>query len=106
MEKIPLRASQWQRRLILVHLCHLSMLNIFVKVKFLAGSETTTSTLATFILAMTLYPDVQRKAQAEVTQAFGTNKLPQLADRDMVKLPFVEALIKETHRWNPPGNLG
>ncbi|KAH7908437.1 cytochrome P450 [Hygrophoropsis aurantiaca] len=66
---------------------------------FLAGAETTTSTLFNFILAMILYPDVQRRAQREIDSVCGTNRLPVLEDKD--SLPFIEAIVRETLRWHP-----
>ncbi len=48
---------------------------------------------------MSLYPKVQRKAQAEIKQVIGSTRLPSLSDRG--KLPYVEALLYEVYRWNP-----
>jgi cytochrome P450 len=47
---------------------------------------------------MTLFPDVQKKAQAEIDAVVGPDRLPSFADRD--SLPYTEALVKEVHRWN------
>jgi cytochrome P450 len=47
---------------------------------------------------MTLFPDVQKKAQAEIDVVVGTDRLPSFADRD--SLPYIEALVKEVLRWN------
>ncbi|OAX35253.1 cytochrome P450 [Rhizopogon vinicolor AM-OR11-026] len=47
---------------------------------------------------MTLFPDVQKKAQAEIDAVVGPDRLPSFADRD--SLPYVEALTKEVLRWN------
>ncbi|KAF9053665.1 cytochrome P450 [Hymenopellis radicata] len=63
------------------------------------GADTTVSALASFFLAMSLYPDVQRKAQAEIKQVVGSTRLPSLSDRG--KLPYTEALLYEVYRWNP-----
>ncbi|KAH7903642.1 cytochrome P450 [Hygrophoropsis aurantiaca] len=71
---------------------------------FLAGAETTTSTIFTFILAMILYPDVQRRAQKEIDSVIGENRLPVFEDRE--SLPFIEAIIRETLRWHPVLPLG
>jgi cytochrome P450 len=51
----------------------------------------------TFFLAMALYPDVQKKAQAEIDSVIGPGRLPRLADRE--RLPYTEALTKEVMRW-------
>lgn len=50
-----------------------------------------------FILAMTLYPDVQKKLQAELDNVVGAGRLPTLQDRP--NLPYVNACIKEAMRW-------
>ncbi|RAH70575.1 cytochrome P450 [Aspergillus aculeatinus CBS 121060] len=64
-----------------------------------AGADTTVSALSTFILAMTLYPDVQGKAQAEIDEVIGKNRLPTFNDRS--DLPYINALVKEVLRWHP-----
>jgi cytochrome P450 len=53
---------------------------------------------------MTLYPDVQRKAQAEIDQIVGNSRLPKISDEG--GLPYVQAVLKETLRWHPVGPLG
>ena len=53
-----------------------------------------------FILAMLLCPDAQKRAQAEIDSVVGDTRLPTYEDHD--KLPFVEAIVKELLRWRPP----
>ena len=53
---------------------------------------------------MMLNPSVQAKAQEEIDRVVGTDRLPTLADRS--SLPYIDALIKETFRWNPVLPLG
>jgi cytochrome P450 len=65
------------------------------------GADTTVGTLYTFFLCMTLYPEVQKRAQAEIDSVVGTDRLPTLADR--ARLPYVEALVSEVLRWGPIG---
>ncbi|EIN06103.1 cytochrome P450 [Punctularia strigosozonata HHB-11173 SS5] len=50
-----------------------------------------------FFLAMMLHPDVQKKAQEEIDRVVGPDRLPTLADRE--HLPYINALVKETMRW-------
>ena len=50
------------------------------------------------MLAMLLYPDVQKKAQAELDNVLGPDRLPEFDDRE--SLPYVDAICKETHRWS------
>jgi cytochrome P450 len=56
------------------------------------------------MLAMTLYPDVLRKAQVEVDEVVGRQRVPTFADQ--ANLPYIRALVKETLRWRAPGPLG
>ncbi|KAF6793740.1 O-methylsterigmatocystin oxidoreductase [Colletotrichum sojae] len=62
-----------------------------------AAADTTVITLTTFTLAMVKFPDVQRKAQAEIDRVVGTGRLPTFEDRE--NLPYVNALVKEALRW-------
>ncbi|KAJ7689239.1 cytochrome P450 [Mycena olivaceomarginata] len=66
-------------------------------------SYLTTSALESFFLAMTLYPDVQRKAQEELNRVVGTDRLPSVEDRP--NLPYIRAMVWELHRWNPTSPL-
>jgi len=68
-----------------------------------AAMDTSDSTLQTFILAMVLYPDVYKKAQAEMDRVIGRDRLPELSDRD--SLPYLEAIVLEIFRWHPPVGL-
>jgi len=68
------------------------------------GVDTTPSALAGFVMAMTLYPEVQKKAQVELNQVVGTERLPALADRP--NLPYINAIIKELLRWGPVAPMG
>ncbi|KAF9893353.1 hypothetical protein FE257_011785 [Aspergillus nanangensis] len=71
---------------------------------YTGGADTTVSALSCFFLAMGLYPAVQKKAQEELDRVLGPNKLPTFEDRD--KLPYIEALVKETLRWHPVAPMG
>ncbi|KZP19044.1 cytochrome P450 [Athelia psychrophila] len=62
-----------------------------------AGADTSTSFLATFVLAMLQYPSVQRRAQAELDSVLGPDRLPTFGD--MPALPYLSAVMKECHRW-------
>ncbi|KAL4246397.1 cytochrome P450 family protein [Abortiporus biennis] len=65
---------------------------------YAAGADTTVSSLGTFVLAMLLYPDVQKKAQAQIDQIVG-DRLPEFEDRQF--LPYIDAIVSETLRWHP-----
>ncbi|KAI0072587.1 cytochrome P450 [Panus rudis PR-1116 ss-1] len=71
---------------------------------FGAGAETTAAALAVFMLAMTLYPEVMKKAQREIDSVVGRGRMPTFADHD--NLPYIVALVKEVVRWRPVAPLG
>jgi cytochrome P450 len=60
------------------------------------GVDTTPSALTTFVMAMILYPDVLKLAQAEVDRVVGHDRLPIFTD--WPQLPYVDAVIREVHR--------
>jgi len=62
------------------------------------GADTTVSAIYSFFLAMALFPEVAKKAQAEIDAVVGNDRLPTFADRE--HLPYVDALVKEVFRWN------
>lgn len=51
------------------------------------------STIYAFFLAMTIYPDIQARAQAELDPVVGNDRLPIFDDRD--SLPYINAICKE-----------
>lgn len=51
-----------------------------------------------------MHPDAQRKAQAELDAVIGPNRLPRYADRS--SLPYINAVVKESLRWQPVTPLG
>lgn len=53
---------------------------------------------------MLLYPEVAKKAQAELDFVVGTDRLPTFEDRE--NLPYVNAIVKETIRWHPVAPMG
>ncbi|KAI6122285.1 cytochrome P450 [Pisolithus thermaeus] len=71
---------------------------------FLTGVEPTYFVASIFLLAMVLYPDVQKKAQEEIDRVVGTDRLPDFDDRP--NLPYIEAVTLETLRWLPVTPLG
>jgi cytochrome P450 len=56
------------------------------------------------ILAMVHYPDVLRKAQAQLDEVVGCDRLPSFTDRD--RLPYIDCILKEVLRWGTPVPLG
>lgn len=53
---------------------------------------------------MTLFPEVQHKAQEELDRVVGTSRLPTYEDRQ--NLPYIDALMKEVLRWHPIVPMG
>ena len=53
---------------------------------------------------MITHPDIQRKAQEELDEVIGRDRLPDLEDKE--SLPYVNALYKEVLRWHPVSPLG
>ena len=69
-----------------------------------AGSDTTSSTLYGFVQAMILFPDVQKKAQAEIDTVVGDSRLPTMEDEP--NLQYIRGCVKESLRWMPTTILG
>jgi cytochrome P450 len=69
-----------------------------------AAADTTVITLTTFTLAMVLFPEVQIRAQKEIDSELGSKRLPSFEDRH--RLPYVDAMVKETLRWWPIAPMG
>ncbi|KAL7280059.1 hypothetical protein ACG7TL_006474 [Trametes sanguinea] len=68
------------------------------------GSDTTSSMMQGGFKALSLYPDVQKKAQAELDAVIGPGRLPEHEDRD--NLVYINALMKEILRWHLPVPIG
>jgi hypothetical protein len=64
----------------------------------------TAAALSWFLLAMVVFPDVQKKAQAELDEVVGRGQLPTFAHYE--KLAYIRALVKETLRWWPITPVG
>jgi Cytochrome P450 len=60
--------------------------------------------MGTFCMVLALYPDVVKRAQAEVDSVTGGERLPTFDDQD--SLPYIDALFWETLRYNTVTPLG
>ena len=58
----------------------------------------------TFVLAMVLNPKVMMRAQEELDCVVGRETLPDFSDKE--NLPYIDAVVKEVLRWNPPLPIG
>ncbi|KIJ28818.1 hypothetical protein M422DRAFT_189306 [Sphaerobolus stellatus SS14] len=70
----------------------------------LGGSDTSVKTLTTFVLAMVIFLDVQKKVQEELDAVLGGVRFPEF--EDMAALPYTIAAYKEAMRWHPLLPLG
>jgi hypothetical protein len=66
---------------------------------YVAGQDTTALTLNSFFLAMSMFPEVQRKAQEEIDSIVGTGKLPTFDHRDQLR--YINFVVEEALRWHP-----
>ncbi|CAL1706628.1 unnamed protein product [Somion occarium] len=64
-----------------------------------AGTDTTSVFLQSFLGCMLACPDVQARAQAEIDHIVGPDRTPELDDIE--NLPYLQAIIKEVHRYCP-----
>uniref|UniRef100_A0A0W0GB59 Cytochrome p450 n=1 Tax=Moniliophthora roreri TaxID=221103 RepID=A0A0W0GB59_MONRR len=62
-------------------------------VLYVGGHDTSLTTIEWLIVAMLAFPNVQRKAQAEIDTVIGQTRIPTLAD--MEDLPYMRAVVKE-----------
>ncbi|RYC62618.1 hypothetical protein CHU98_g3609 [Xylaria longipes] len=63
------------------------------------GSDTSSSLILAIIQALILNPEVQERAHEEMASVVGADRSPQWADMD--KLPYINMIVKEGHRWRP-----
>ncbi|KAK0201131.1 hypothetical protein DFS33DRAFT_1266216, partial [Desarmillaria ectypa] len=57
------------------------------------------SALCSFVLAMVLYPNVQKKDQAAIYKVFGSGRLPNFYDCTCI--PYPQGIFNEVLRWAP-----
>ena len=76
---------------------HCACFLIFLACFLLTPTIKTVSSLKSLFLALVLFPQVQRRAQAELDLVIGRDRLPTFNDRP--RLPYIEALCKELMRW-------
>lgn len=69
-----------------------------------AGSETTSSSLNSCILYLAANPQVQARANEEITRTIGDSRSPTFADEP--QLPYIRAMVKEILRIRPVTTIG
>ena len=71
---------------------------------FGAGSDTSSSTLITFVLACCAFPESLPKAWEELDRVVGSERSPSFEDE--INLPYVKAFVKEVFRWRSVAIIG
>jgi cytochrome P450 len=70
-----------------------------------AGLDTTAAQMQVFVLAALCYPAFIEKAQKELDEVIGPDRLPGWNDKK--QLPYIDAIVEETLRWRSiiPGGI-
>ncbi|KAG1807822.1 cytochrome P450 [Suillus subaureus] len=71
---------------------------------FGAGSDTTSASIFTVLMAAAYFPEEQAKVQAELDAVTGRHRVPTFADQG--SLPRLQAFISEALRWRPVASTG
>ncbi|CDH59811.1 cytochrome p450 [Lichtheimia corymbifera JMRC:FSU:9682] len=72
---------------------------------FLAGHDTTANALNFAVYYMAMNKDIQEKAREEAIRVLGDNPEDVIPNSEQVKsLPYIDMVIKETLRMNPPAS--
>ncbi|PIA26907.1 hypothetical protein AQUCO_08600056v1, partial [Aquilegia coerulea] len=67
---------------------------------FAAGTDTTSSTVEWAMTELLRNPEKMTKAQSELNEMIDENK--PIDEADIVRLPYLQAVVKETFRMHPP----
>lgn len=71
---------------------------------FGAGSDTSSSTLVTFMLACCAFPETLTRAWEELDRVVGSGRSPSWEDEE--ELPYIKAFMKEVLRWRSVAIIG
>ncbi|GAB2224576.1 hypothetical protein Droror1_Dr00005338 [Drosera rotundifolia] len=67
---------------------------------FVAGTDTTSTTFEWAMAELIHNPEKLKKARAEIEEVIGKGKL--IKEDDIERLPYLQAIVKETLRMHPP----
>jgi cytochrome P450 len=73
------------------------------KLFFFVFTDTSTVTLEWVMAELLQHPDIMKRAQAELDNIVGTNRLVE--ESDLQNLPYLQAILKENFRIHPPAPL-
>ncbi|EOA20360.1 hypothetical protein CARUB_v10000671mg [Capsella rubella] len=69
------------------------------------GTDTTALLTEWTMAELVLNPSIQTKLRDEIVTAVSNSAYAEVADADLAKLPYLNAVVKETLRLHPPGPL-
>ncbi|KAK6778712.1 hypothetical protein RDI58_025430 [Solanum bulbocastanum] len=75
-------------------------IKIFVLELFLAGTETTSSSVEWALTELLRHPQAMDKVKTEISKVIGANR--KFEESDIDNLPYMQAVIKESLRLHPP----
>ncbi|PHT71045.1 Cytochrome 76A2 [Capsicum annuum] len=75
-------------------------MKVFILEMFLAGSETTSSSVEWALTELLRHPEAMDKVKREISEVVGPNR--KFEESDIDNLPYMQAVIKESLRLHPP----
>ncbi|KAL5541020.1 hypothetical protein UlMin_042593 [Ulmus minor] len=80
-----------------------TQINQLIMVLFVAGTDTTAATFQWAMAELLRNPEILSKARAELEQIIGRGN--PVEESDIARLPYLQAIVKETLRLHPVGPL-
>lgn len=72
--------------------------NIHARSLTFAGTDTTSNALARILHVLCIYPEAQDRLRKEIVEARSANGGDDLSYDDLVELPYLDAVCRETLR--------